>query len=64
MCPAQSNLEEKEKKLAKDLVKGPKDLQVAQEKLRQTRDSKQLAEAEGMCDTCMLLKYCLLPSLQ
>ncbi len=46
--PLQSNLEEKEKKLAKELVKGPKDLQVAQEKLRQTKDCKQLAQAEGM----------------
>lgn len=41
-----SHLEDKEKKLQKDLVKGPKEPAITQEKLRQTSDSKTLAQAE------------------
>ena len=43
----QSNCEEKEKKLKKELLKGPKDVALTQEKLRQATDSVQLADAEG-----------------
>lgn len=43
----QASCEEKEKKLKKELVKGPKDVALTQEKLRQATDSVQLADAEG-----------------
>lgn len=38
--------EEKEKKLQKELVKGPKDVAATQDKLKQATDSLQLADAE------------------
>ena len=45
--PFQASCEDKEKKLQKELVKGPKDVAATQEKLRQAKDSVQLADAEG-----------------
>lgn len=41
-----ASCEDKEKKLQKELVKGPKDVAATQEKLRQAKDSVQLADAE------------------
>ena len=43
----QSTCEEKEKKLTKEMTKGPKDVAFTQEKLREATDSVQLALAEG-----------------
>ncbi len=43
----QAGCEEKEKKLNKDLVKGPKDVNFTREKLKQATDSVELAKAEG-----------------
>lgn len=45
----QNSCEEKEKKLRKELVKGPKDVGLVQEKLKLASDSVHLAEAEGLC---------------
>lgn len=39
--------EDKEKKLQKELLKGPKDVSLTQEKLRHATDTLQLADAEG-----------------
>jgi len=43
----QAACEEKEKKLQKELVKGPKDVALTQDKLKLATDSLHLAEAEG-----------------
>lgn len=43
----QAACEDKEKKLQKELVKGPKDVAATQDKLKQVTDSLQLATAEG-----------------
>ena len=44
---SQNTCEEKEKKLQKELVKGPKDVELTQSKLQQATDALQLADAEG-----------------
>ena len=36
-------------KLQKEMVKGPKEPAVTQEKLRQTTQAKELADIEGIC---------------
>ena len=47
MTSPQAACEEKERKLTKELVKGPKEPAVVQDKLRQATDAKELADAEG-----------------
>ena len=51
----QASCEDKERKLQKEMLKGPKEPAVTQEKLRQTTQAKELADIEG--------KFSLLASL-
>ena len=43
----QASCEDKERKLQKEMLKGPKEPAVTQEKLRQTTQAKELADIEG-----------------
>ena len=53
--------EDKERKLQKEMVKGPKEVGLTQDKLHQAVDAKSLAETERECNS--LPQFCMLQLL-
>ena len=53
----QASCEEKERKLQKEMLKGPKEPAVTQEKLRQMTQAKELADIEGKLCALHLLYF-------
>ena len=53
--------EDKERKLQKEMVKGPKEVGLTQDKLQQAVDTKSLAETE--CECTSLPQFCMLQLL-